>query len=46
MMKQDDMLLFEEEVDIKIAMLENRYMSSSSSSWIHVNEYLPRKLQI
>jgi hypothetical protein len=46
MMKSDDMLLYEEEVDIRIKMLENRYTSSSSSSWTHVNENLPRKLQI
>jgi hypothetical protein len=45
-MKSDDMLLYEEEVDIRIKMLENRYTSSSSSSCTHVNENLPRKLQI
>ncbi|CAM6041941.1 unnamed protein product [Sphagnum compactum] len=49
MMKSDDVLLCEEEVDTRITMLENRYTSSSSSSssWTHhVNENLPRKLQI
>ncbi len=47
MMKSDDVLLCEEEVDTRITMLENRYISSSSSSsWTHVNENLPRKLQI
>jgi hypothetical protein len=43
MMKSDDVLLCEEEVDTRITMLENRY---TSSSWTHVNENLPRKLQI
>ncbi|CAK9213189.1 unnamed protein product [Sphagnum troendelagicum] len=46
MMKSDDVLLCEEEVDMRITMLENRYTSSSSSSRTHVNENLPRKLQI